>query len=130
MLRKMLAAFFVLAALLPAHAAEPLKPYRVLIVISDQWKDPRSFLVTGGGEFQTLVTLFKSWGVPFDILRLDQVLLDPGQFADFNGQPRYGAIVWDAGPDAKLSTDDEGILREAVEAQHISLIALGDHIQQ
>src|SRR6516162_5664731 len=78
-------------------ASQQIKPYRVLLVISSQWKDPASFLVSGGGEFRTLVTLFKSWGVPFDILRLDQVILDPGQFADFEGRARYGAIVWDAG---------------------------------
>ena len=108
----------------------PLKPYRVLLVISSQWKDPASFLVTGGGEFQTLVTMFKSWGIPFDILRLDQVIVDPSQFEDFNGNPRYGAIVWDAGADAKLSPDDTAVIREVVEEKHTSLIALGDHMQQ
>ena len=41
-----------------------VKPYRVLLVISDQWKDPSSYLVAEGGEFQTIVTLFKSWGIP------------------------------------------------------------------
>jgi hypothetical protein len=110
--------------------SQQVKPYRVLLVISNQWKDPASFLVSGGGEFQTLVTLFKSWGVPFDILRLDQVILDPGQFADFEGRARYGAIVWDAGAEATLSPADDLILRDAVENLHISLIALGDRIQQ
>ena len=76
--------------------ATEIKPYRVLLVISDQWKDPRSFLVSGGGEFQTMVTLFKSWGIPFDILRLDQTIMDPSHFADFHGRARYGAILWDA----------------------------------
>jgi hypothetical protein len=104
------------------------KPYRVLLVISKQWKDPRSFLVTGGGEFQTMVTLFKSWGIPFDILRLDQTIMDPNQFTDFQGRPRYGAIIWDA-PDP-ISSDDEEILAAAVEKLHISLIALGDRVQQ
>lgn len=110
--------------------AQQIKPYRVLLVISNQWKDPTSFLVSGGGEFQTLVTLFKSWGVPFDILRLDQVMLDPAHFADFQGRPRYGAIVWDAGPEATLSPGDELVLGEAVEKLHTSLIALGNRIQQ
>src|SRR3984957_16781842 len=104
------------------------KPYRVLLVIAKQWKDPRSFLVTGGGEFQTMVTLFKSWGIPFDILRLDQTIMDPNQFTDFQGRPRYGAIIWDA-PDP-ISSDDEEILAAAVEKLHISLIALGDRVQQ
>src|SRR6185503_15556236 len=128
MLRKMLAAFFVLAALVPARAAEPLKPYRVLIVISDQWKDPRSFLVSGSGEFQTLVTMFKSWGIPFDILRLDQTLMDPSHFTDFAGRARYGAILWDAPND--ISTADQALVTEAVEKLHISLIALGDRVRQ
>src|SRR5690348_18490221 len=79
--------------------AAQVKPYRMLIVISDQWKDPRSFLVSGGGEFQTLVTMFKSWGIPFDILRLDQTLMDPSHFTDFAGHARYGAILWDAPAD-------------------------------
>ncbi len=52
MLRRILAIIFLLVMALPVGAAEQLKPYRVLIVISDQWKDPRSFLVSGGGEFQ------------------------------------------------------------------------------
>ena len=96
MLKQFLAVLsLLLATALPLHAAEPLKPYRVLIVISDQWKDPRSFLVTGGGEFQTLVTMFKSWGIPFDVLRLDQTLMDPSHFADYAGKARYGAILWD-----------------------------------
>jgi len=119
----------LLLAFRPA-AAQQIKPYRVLLVISNQWKDPASFLVSGGGEFQTLVTLLKSWGVPFDILRLDQVMLDPGQFADIQGSSRYGAIIWDAGAEAKLSPDDELVLREAVEKLHTSLIALGNRIQQ
>jgi hypothetical protein len=97
-------------------------------VISNQWKDPRSFLVSGGGEFQTMVTLFKSWGVPFDILRLDQTIMDPSHFADFHGRARYGVIVWDA---PEPISDREGVLvREAVEKLHISLIAIGDRIQQ
>jgi hypothetical protein len=113
-----------------ASARAQVKPYRVLLVISSQWKDPTSFLVSGGGEFQTLVTLFKSWGVPFDILRLDQTSIDANRFVDFYGRPRYGAIVWDAAADAKLSPDDGLAVREAVEQLHVSLIALGDRIRQ
>jgi hypothetical protein len=105
-----------------------VKPYRVLLIISKQWKDPRSFLVSGGGEFQTMVTLFKSWGIPFDILRLDQVAMDPNQFTDFLGHPRYGAILWDA-PD-EISSSDAALITDSVEKLHISLIAIGDRIQQ
>ena len=85
----------LLFAMVPQFAAAQLKPYRVLIVISDQWKDPRSFLVSGGGEFQTIITMFKSWGIPFDILRLDQTMMDRNHFTDFSGRARYGAILWD-----------------------------------
>src|SRR5580698_6513520 len=128
MVRKILAAVFLLALAFPAGAAETLKPYRVLIVISDQWKDPRSFLVSGGGEFQTLVTMFKSWGIPFDILRLDQTLMDPSHFADFAGHARYGAILWDVPGD--VSDADQALVTGAVEKLHISLIAIGDRVHQ
>src|ERR1700744_1403105 len=122
MFRRILAAFFMLIMVLPVHAAEQLKPYRVLIVISDQWKDPRSFLVSGGGEFQTLVTMFKSWGIPFDILRLDQTLMDPSHFTDFAGKARYGAILWDVSSDVSMA--DQALVTHAVEKLHISLIAV------
>src|SRR5580692_5950446 len=112
----------------PLQGTAQTKPYRVLLVISKQWKDPRSFLVSGGGEFQTMVTLFKSWGIPFDILRLDQVAMDPNQFTDFLGHPRYGAILWDA-PD-EISSSDAALITDSVEKLHISLIAIGDRIQQ
>jgi hypothetical protein len=119
---------FLFLVLMSLPCKAEIKPYRVLLVISDQWKDPRSFLVSGGGEFQTMVTLFKSWGVPFDILRLDQTIMDPSHFVDFHGHARYGAIVWDA--PAPISKGDEALVREAVENLHISLIGIGDRIQQ
>jgi hypothetical protein len=128
MLKRFVAVIFLLVMALPVRAAEPLKPYRVLIVISDQWKDPRSFLVSEGGEFQTLVTMFKSWGIPFDILRLDQTLMDPSHFADFAGRARYGAILWDVPGD--VSVADQALVTDAVEKLHISLIALGDRVKQ
>ena len=128
MFKRILAGLFLLALALPVRAAEPLKPYRVLIVISDQWKDPRSFLVSGGGEFQTLITMFKSWGIPFDILRLDQTLMDPSHFADFAGKARYGAILWDVPGD--VSPADQALVTDAVEKLHISLIAIGDRVHQ
>src|ERR1700733_12299808 len=105
LLRKTTLDLFCLLLLLafPLPGAAQTKPYRVLLVISKQWKDPRSFLVSGGGEFQTMVTLFKSWGIPFDILRLDQVLMDPSHFADFAGRARYGAILWDVPGDVSVA---------------------------
>jgi hypothetical protein len=106
-----------------------VKPYRVLLVINAQWKDPRSFLVSGDGEFQTIVTMFKSWGIPFDIVRLDQTIMDPNQFTDFDGHARYGAILWDV-PGNSLSASDQALVTDVVEKLHISLIAFGDRIQQ
>lgn len=105
-----------------------MKPYRVLVVISDQWKDPRSFLVSGGGEFQTIVTMFKSWGIPFDILRLDQTLMDPNHFTDFSGKPKYGAILWDV-PDENISDTDQALISDAVQKLHVSFIAIGDRVR-
>ena len=114
---------------LSTYGTTQVKPYRVLLVISDQWKDPRSFLVSGGSEFQTIVTMFKSWGIPFDILRLDQTIMDPNQFTDFDGHTRYCAILWDV-PGNSLSASDQALVTEAVEKLHISLIAIGDRVQQ
>lgn len=129
MLRRLAVFVFFLVPMIASAAQVELKPYRVLIVISDQWKDPRSFLVSGGGEFQTIVTLFKSWGVPFDILRLDQTLMDPNHFTDFSGRPRYGAILWDV-PGDNVSEVDQALVSDAVQKLHISLIAIGDRIRQ
>jgi len=129
MLRRTIFYALLLAAIIPQTAAAQLKPYRVLIVIADQWKDPRSFLVSGGGEFQTIVTMFKSWGIPFDILRLDQTLLDPNHFTAFSGQAKYGAILWDV-PEDSLSQSDQALVANAVEKLHISLIAVGDRARQ
>jgi hypothetical protein len=127
-MRRIFLFIFFLIPTIAFAAPVQLKPYRVLIVISDQWKDPRSFLVSGGGEFQTVVTMFKSWGIPFDILRLDQTLMDPNHFTDFAGHPRYGAILWDVPGD--VSDADQALISDAVQKQHISLVAIGDRIRQ
>lgn len=128
MFRRAIVSVLILFVILPQFAAAQLKPYRVLIVISDQWKDPRSFLVSGGGEFQTIVTMFKSWGIPFDILRLDQTLMDPSHFTEFSGAARYGAILWDVPGD--VSDADQALVADAVQKLHISLIAIGDRVRQ
>jgi hypothetical protein len=119
----------VIIALFETSAlGQSVKPYRVLLVVSDQWKDPRSFLVANGREFQTIVTLFKSWGIPFDILRLDQQVMDPNHFTDMHDKPRYGAILWDADTTGNILTQDFGVLAEAVGKNGISFIAIGDRI--
>ena len=113
----------------PSLRGQDLRPYRVLLVISDQWKDPRSFLIAEGGEFQTMVTLFKSWGTPFDIVRLDQRVLDANDILDMERRPRYGAIVWDVDSDHEIRPQNLAVLKDAVERHHISLIAIGNRIK-
>jgi hypothetical protein len=110
--------------------AQNVKPYRVLLIISNQWKDPGSFLVAGGGEFQTIVILFKSWGIPFDVLRLDQQAMDPNHFTDMRGRPRFGAILWDADTAGRILPQDFGPLADAVEKKGISFIAIGNRIKE
>ena len=45
--------YLVIAALLlaPAAGAPNSLPYRFLLVISDQWKAPASYVLEGDGEF-------------------------------------------------------------------------------
>jgi hypothetical protein len=125
----------LLLALL-AHSRMPLgadilaKPYRVLLVIADQWKDPTSALIADGGEFQELVTLLKSWGVPFEIVRLDRERLEARHFMDAGGRARYGAIIWDAEQTARILKQDYGVLARAVHDLHISLIAIANRIRE
>ena len=66
-------------------------------------------------------------GSPFRYSPPRPSALDPNQFTDFEGRPRYGAIIWDA-PDP-ISSSDEELLAEAVEKLHTSLIVLGDRLQ-
>ena len=107
-----------------------VKPFRVLLVIADQWKDPTSTLVSEGGEFQELVTILKSWSIPFDIVRLDQERLSLNHFLDIDRKPRYGAILWDAEQKASLLKQDYRVLAQAVQDYHIGLIALANRIQE
>ncbi|MEW5978449.1 MAG: hypothetical protein AB1898_21855 [Acidobacteriota bacterium] len=106
------------------------KPYRLLLVIGDQWKDASSSVIADGAEFQQLVILLKSWGVPFDIVRLDQERLSLNHFLDMSRQPRYGAILWDADPESSILKQNYDVLTEAVQGHHISLIAIADRIKE
>lgn len=107
-------------------AAQPL-PYRFLLVISDQWKDPASYLIDGGGEFQVVATLLKTWGLPFEILRLDQQRLDRYHILDREGLPRYGTIIWDANP-ADVEGKDISLLTSLVKENGVNLVVLGDSV--
>ncbi|MFB3826278.1 MAG: hypothetical protein ACE15B_05890 [Bryobacteraceae bacterium] len=118
--------FVLAAAALCAPAAGPL-PYRFLLVIGDQWKDPSSKLIEAGGEFPVVVGLLKSWGLPFDILRLDQQRFDGYYLLDREGRPRYGAIIWDADAEAAKGKDLR-LLTSLVRDQGAGLVALGDTV--
>jgi len=106
-----------------------LKPYKVLLVIADQWADPTSHIIEGDGEFQDIVSLLKIWGVPFDILRLDQQRMDINYFLDAGAKPDYGCIIWDA--DQSVAKDlDFKVLKDVTYQYGISLLALFDRLKE
>ena len=111
-----------------ASAKAPL-PYRFLLVIGNQWKDPSSKLIEPGGELPVLLTLLKNWGLPFDILRLDQQRFDRYYLFDREDRPRYGTIIWDAGPG---SGDPAALalLPALVSDYGMGLVALGDSVAE
>ncbi len=110
-----------------ASSASGALPYRFLLVIGDQWKDPASRLIDAGGEFPVVVTLLKTWGLPFDILRLDQQRFDRYYLMDRQGRPRYGTIIWDANADVGESKD-LALLATLVKDHGVGLVILGDTI--
>jgi hypothetical protein len=114
-----------LALAFAASGASPDPPYRFLLVVSDQWKDPASFVIEEGGEFPALAALMKSWGLPFEILRLDQQRLDRYHLLDRDGRPRYGTIIWDAGPGG-LGGKGIELLPELVKRHGVNLVVLAD----
>jgi hypothetical protein len=111
-----------------------LKPFRVLIIIGDQWTDPMSYSIdpvrVKGTDFLDVVNMLKIWGVPFDILRLDEQRLQINRFLDGQASPNYGCIIWMADPD-KLQgfSADYRTLNRAVKEYGISMIALFDYIK-
>lgn len=111
-----------------------IKPYRVLLIIGDQWTDPMSYNIDVGSvkeeDFIDITTMLKIWGIPFDILRLDQQRLQINRFLDGAIKPNYGCIIWMADPDRLegYSANYE-TLKHVVEKYGISMIALGDYIK-
>ena len=77
-----------------------------------------------------LVVMLKSWGIPFDIVRLDQQSLDINMFLDPDDKPLHGCIIWAADPQAELLRQDYGVLTEAVEQHGVNVIALSHMIDQ
>ena len=124
--RFLLISFFLVSMSL--YGLAEVKPYRVLLVISDQWKDPRSFLVSGGGEFQTMVTLFKSGESPSifcDSTRPSwiRVISRTSGESLVTGRLSGTRLV-------KFPISDGTLIRDAVERLHISLVAVGNRVQQ
>jgi hypothetical protein len=111
-----------------------VKPYRVLVVIGDQWTDPLSYSIDSkrvkGGEFIDVVTMLKIWGVPFDVLRLDQQRLQINRFLSGDAKPNYGCVIWMADPD-KLEGNSANYqtLERVVKEYGMSVIALFDNIK-
>ncbi len=134
--------------LLVASETQAAKPFRVLVVIGDQWKDPASFMVEraaptgeysgyfkypevyGETDFHQLMILLKSWGIPFDVVRLDQQFLQASMFTDMYGDPMYGTIIWDVNQGEELLHPDYSIVQRMVLEQGIGIIALADRISQ
>ena len=114
--------------------AVTLKPFRVLVIIGDQWTDPMSYNIdptrVNGTDFLDVVNMLKIWGVPFDILRLDEQRLQINRFLDGEAKPNYGCMIWLADPD-KLNgfSANYQTLKRAVEEYGISMIALFDYIK-
>ncbi len=86
--------------------------------------------VSGPNDFHQLVIQLKSWGIPFDVVRLDQQFLDRHMFLDFHGNPKYGTIIWDVNQSEKLLHPDYSIIQEMVVDFGMGLIALSDRILQ
>ncbi len=124
------------------------RPFRVAVIIGDQWDDPMSYMVTtprstgdysgygdqpevpGTLEFHHLMIMLKSWAIPFDVIRLDQQFLNRNMFLDVRGEPVYGTIIWDVNQSDKLLNPDYSIIREMIEIYGMGLIALSDRISQ
>jgi hypothetical protein len=110
------------------------KPFKVLVVIGDQWTDPMSYNIdptrVKDEDFLDVVTMLKIWGVPFDVLRLDEQRLQINRFLDGEARPNYGCIVWMANPDIlKGYSANYETLTRAVNEYGISIIALTDYIK-
>jgi hypothetical protein len=93
---------FLLVLHVHAISADPRpvdpKPYRVLIIIGDQWDDPGSYAIDARSrfgnrsresakDFLDVMTMLKIWGIPFDILRLDQQRPQINRFLNGIGGP-------------------------------------------
>jgi hypothetical protein len=141
------------AVLSTSSLADDIKPCRVALIIADQWDDPAGFLINHtdqhdrpntyvaerrtGRDFSSLVIMLKSWGIPFNIIRLDQEFMDINRFIGPDGKPNVGCIIFDAPTSTDpgntifdLPAQNYEVLQQAVNEYGISLIALADRINQ
>jgi len=110
------------------------KPFRVLVIIGDQWNDPLSYHIdtrrVEGTDFIDVVSMLKVWDVPFDILRLDEQRLQINRFLDGQANPNYGCVIWMANPELLEGYSAHyQTLKRVVEEYGISMIALFDNIK-
>jgi hypothetical protein len=61
------------------------------------------------------------------VLRLDQQRLDRYHLLDRDGRPRYGTIIWGAGP-AELHGKGLEVLEDLIKKDGLGLVVLGDSI--
>jgi hypothetical protein len=128
---------------LPEPAAtKETGPLRALVVIGDQWDDPGSYCIDtqsrffdlrarkSGKDFLDVVTMLKIWGIPFDVLRLDQQRLQINRFLNGVAEPDYRCVIWMADPDRLQGQSAHyETLRRVVEDYGVPLIALFDYIR-
>lgn len=106
-----------------------LKPYRVLLVSGGQMRDP--VVIHNAWDFGDIASLLTLWGMPFDTMRLDSHSMRIDDFIDSSGKARYGTIIWTAKSQSEhpWQKQDYEVLRRAVKGYHISLIAVGNKLQ-
>ena len=116
----------IVSLLLLAGCAAAAPPYRFLLVVGNQWEDDASFLIERPGEFQIVAALLKTWGLPFEILRLDQQQMDRYHLLDRDGAPRYGTVIWDA-PADQLEGKNLGVLKE-LNDKGVAVVVIGNTV--
>jgi hypothetical protein len=122
----------------PAASTVSLNPLKVIVVEDIDWiSNPEGYVDSSVWAFNDVISLLKLWSIQFDVLRLDNNLLNITQFIDGNGKPKYGVIIWNCRQDrfdpthplyAGKGTRDWSVLETAVATYGISLIALANTV--
>ena len=139
--------FVIIIGIRSALAAGIVKPLKVALIIGDQWNDPMGKLiqsdessyfygnaigkkdVPSSSDFYSIIVLLKSWGIPFDIIRLDQQFLNRNHFLNTNNELIYGSIIWLVNPNENLLTQNYNFLSELVEHYSIGFIGLTNYVK-